>query len=126
MLGGMRLSTLWRRPAQMAELRPYLTPTFRAEPLTDAAIAVAPTLPGIYMLYRSGRLIYVGMAVSGSGIRAELEAHHRGAYGECTQHATVFDYELSDRPAEALRECLRKHGARYGGRLPPCNQAAQP
>lgn len=125
MLRAMGLLTWWRRPARSPGLRPYLTPTFAADPFTDAAIAMAPAQPGVYMLYRSGRLIYIGMAVRGSGIRAELEAHQRGAYGECTQRASAFDYEVSANPLAAQRAYLRAHMARYGGRLPPCNEAAR-
>lgn len=119
---GMRLLSRWRRPKPRAALRTYLTTALAAEPFTDEAVASAPTAPGVYLLYRSGRLIYVGVAVNGSGIREALQSHRHGAHGACTQAATAFDFEITARPAEAHRAYLREHMARYGGRLPPCNQ----
>jgi hypothetical protein len=107
-------------------LRAYLSETFSAWPFTDAAVEVSPTSPGVYLLYRNGRLIYIGLAVNGSGIRQELESHRRGAYGSRTQAASAFLYELSADPLALYRRYLREHRERYGGRLPPCNEAAIP
>ena len=104
------------------QLRPYLSPEFSANAFTDAAIDIAPTQPGVYMLYCTGRLVYIGIALAGSGIREELRAHRRGAYGECTRHSTAFDYEVSTTPLETHREYLQLHRERYGGRLPPCQR----
>lgn len=123
---GMRLLSWWRRPGQQPARRPYLAPEFAAEPFTEECIAIAPTAPGVYLLYSSGRLIYVGMALAGSGIRQELEKHRRGAHGECTRQATAFHYEITADPERAHREYLRAHMARYGGRLPPCNAREPP
>jgi hypothetical protein len=116
-----RLFTWWRRPARRPELRSYFTAAFAAEPFVEEGIAAAPSSPGVYLLYRSGRLIYVGMAPA--GIREELWRHRSGVYGECTQAATAFDYEVTGYPEQVQREYLRAHMARYGGRLPPCNQS---
>jgi hypothetical protein len=121
MLRVMGLFSRRRQPARLREPRAYFAATFAADPFTAAGVAMAPTQPGVYLLYRSGRLIYIGMAASGSGIRAALEAHRRGAYGRCTRSATAFDYELSADPPETLHAYLRAHMARYG-RLPPCNE----
>ena len=107
-------------------LRAYLSETFSAWPFTDAAVEVSPTSPGVYLLYRDGRLIYIGLAVNGAGIRQELQSHRRGAYGSCTQAASAFLYELSADPMALHRRYLREHRERYGGRLPPCNERAVP
>jgi hypothetical protein len=107
-------------------LRPYLSETFSAWPFTDAAVEVSPTSPGVYLLYGHGRLIYIGLAVNGSGIRQELQSHRRGAYGSCTQAASAFLYELSADPMALHRHYLTEHRERYGGRLPPCNEPAFP
>lgn len=104
-------------------LRAYLTETFAAWPFTDAAVEIAPASPGVYLLYRSGRLVYIGVAVNGSGLRQELESHLRGAYGGCTQAATAFLYELTADPIGLHRQYLRAHKAQYGGRLPACNES---
>ena len=121
---GTRLLSWWRRPAHEPALRAYLAPEFAAEPFTDECIAIVPTAPGVYLLYSSGRLIYVGIALS--GIRQELERHRRGAHGGGTRHATAFHYELTANPERAYREYLRAHMARYGGQLPPCNAKGSP
>ena len=121
---GMRLLSWWRRPGLQPALRAYLAPQFAADPFTEECVAIAPTAPGVYLLYSSGRLIYVGMALS--GIRQTLERHRRGAHGECTRHATAFHCEITANPERAQREYLRAHMARYGGRLPPCNAKETP
>jgi hypothetical protein len=103
-------------------LRPVVDEISIAWPFTDAAIDISPAAPGVYLLYRNGRLIYIGVAVNGAGIRRELESHRRGAYGECTRHATAFLYELARDPRARHRRYLNAHRNRYGGRLPPCNE----
>ena len=108
---GMRLLSWWRQPRQLC-----------ADPFTAEGVSLAPRAPGIYMLYRSGRLIYVGMAERRGGIRAKLEAHRRGDHGACTRAATAFLYELAADPARAQREYLLARMARHGGRPPLCNQ----
>jgi hypothetical protein len=79
----MALWSLLERIRSRAEadsgLRAYLSETFPAWPFTDAAVEISPTSPGVYLLYRDGRLIYIGLAVNGSGIRQELQSHRRGA-----------------------------------------------
>ena len=107
-----------------AARRPQLRPEFAAEPFTEACIAIAPTTRGVVQLYRDGRLIYAGKALS--GIRGELERHYRGEYGECTRAATAFDYQITPDPERALRELLREYMARYGARLPACNEVRIP
>ena len=107
---GMRLLSGWRQPRQLC-----------ADPFTAQDISRAPRAPGIYMLYRSGRLIYVGMAERRGGIRAKLEAHRRGDHGTCTRTATAFLYEVAADPSQAQREYLLAHMASHGGRLPLCN-----
>jgi len=104
-------------------LHAYIDERSFAWPFTDAAIAISPTSCGVYLLYASGRLVYIGLAVNGSGIRQELESHRRGAYGKCTQEASAFIYELADDPIAVHRQYLHAHRERYGGRLPACNES---
>jgi hypothetical protein len=103
-------------------LRPVVEEALTAWPFSDAAIDLSPAAPGVYLLYRDGRLIYIGVAVNGAGIRQELESHRRGAYGECTRSATAFLYELARDPRARHRHYLSAHRERYGGRLPACNE----
>jgi hypothetical protein len=102
-------------------LRPVVDEVSTAWPFTDAAIDLAPDAPGIYLLYQNGRLIYIGAAVNGAGIRQELLSHRSGAYGECTRDATAFLYELARDPLALQRRYLAAHRVRYAGRVPPCN-----
>ena len=92
-----------------------------ATPFTDGHLAAAPAASGVYFLYRSERLIYIGVAVHGTGIRQELHNHLRGSYGAPTQGATSFRYELTRDPVVAKHEYLQMHKDAFGGRLPACN-----
>jgi hypothetical protein len=92
-----------------------------AWPFTEAAVDVSPASPGVYFLYRNGRLIYIGLAVNGSGIRQELESHLRGAHGPMTRYATAFLYELAPDPRVLHERYLRTHRAHYGA-LPDGNR----
>ena len=92
----------------------------------EAAVALAPASPGVYMLYQRERLIYIGIAVHGTGIRQQLEKHFAGRYGPRTRGATSFEYEVTRDPVVASREHLLAYMARNRGRLPICNRADGP
>lgn len=114
---------LRHRPTVQPPLRPVIDEVTCAWPFTDAAVEVSPSAPGVYLLYRNGRLVYIGLAVNGAGIRRELESHRQGACGSCTQGATAFVFEISADPLTSYRRYLEMHRARYAGRLPPCQNA---
>lgn len=90
-------------------------------PFEGARVAEAPAAPGVYLLYRLHRLIYVGRAATGTTIRACLEEHLRGEHGACTQAATEFDYETSPYADWLYRHYLAVYLAATGGLLPDCN-----
>ena len=110
-----------RSPAH-AELRAVIDEVALAWPFTEAAVDLSPAAPGVYLLYRDGRLIYIGLAVNGSGIRQELESHWRGAHGPGTRDATAFLYELAREPRVLHQRYLSTHRERYGGRVPAGNE----
>jgi hypothetical protein len=89
----------------------------------EATVAAAPPSSGVYFLYQRERLIYVGIAVHGTGIRQQLEKHLNGHYGTRTRAATAFEYEQTRDPVVASREYLLAHMARNHGRLPLCNRS---
>jgi hypothetical protein len=89
---------------------------------SEATVACAPASSGVYFLYRGERLIYIGIAVHGTGIRQELEKHLAGRHGPRTRAATAFEYELTRDPVVASREYLLAHMAHNRGRLPLCNR----
>lgn len=111
---------LRRRPAH-AELRALIDEVSVAWPFSDAAIDLSPAAPGVYLLYRDGRLIYIGLARHGSGIRQQLESHRRGA-GMGTSDATAFTYEPAADPRALHQRYLKLHRERYGGRVPAANE----
>lgn len=118
------MRTLRTRPCEAAPDFFGFTDT-TAIPFTVEHVAAAPATSGVYFLYRNARVIYIGVAVHGTGIRQELHNHLRGSYGAATQGASAFRYELTRDPVVAKHEYLRLHKAAYGGRLPACN-AAEP
>lgn len=90
-------------------------------PFDARRIAETPAAPGVYLLYRGHRLIYIGHAPTGTTIRARLERHLRGEAGACTQAATEFDYETSAYPDWLYRHYLAVYLDATGGLLPDCN-----
>lgn len=105
------------------QVRAVIDEVATAWPFTEAAVDVSPATPGVYLLYRNGHLVYIGAAVNGAGIRAELESHRRGAHGACTKSATAFLFELVAEPLTTYRHYLEAYRAGHDGRLPPCNEA---
>jgi hypothetical protein len=102
-------------------LRAIVDERSSAWPFTAAAIAMSPAATGVYLLYSAGRLIYIGVALDGTGIRGELRKHLCGSYGGCTRTASAFVYELAPDPVARYRECLRAYREHHGGREPACN-----
>ncbi len=94
-----------------------------ATPFTPEHLALAPAATGVYFLYRGERLVYIGVAVHGTGIRHELHNHLRGSYGPPTQNVTAYGYELTRDPIVVKHEYLEMHKASFGGRLPAYNTA---
>lgn len=84
-------------------------------------VAEAPAAPGVYLLYRGHRLIYIGLAAGGATIRERLRHHLRGAGGACTRSATEFDYEAAADPIALYRHYLGVYLHATGGLLPDCN-----
>src|SRR3990172_7692213 len=100
------------------EAAPNFFAATASTPFTVEHLVAAPVATGVYFLYRNERLIYIGVAVHGTGIRQELHNHLRGSYGAGTQGATAFRYELTRDPVVAKHEYLRIHQAAYGGGPP--------
>jgi hypothetical protein len=92
-------------------------------PFHAAYVAQAPETPGVYILYRGHRLIYIGLAAAGATIRQCLRRHLRGEAGTCTHGATEFDYESADDPVALYQYYLGVYVDATGGLLPDCNEA---
>jgi hypothetical protein len=91
-------------------------------PFDSRNVAEAPALPGVYLLYRHHRLIYIGLAAAGASIRERLQHHRRGHGGPCTQSATEFDYEASTDPVPLYRHYVAVYLDATGGLMPDCNE----
>ena len=91
-------------------------------PFLARTVTRAPAAPGVYLLYRGHRLIYIGIAAAGTTIRERLEHHLRGGGGACTRSATEFDYEASADPVQLYRHYLGVYLGTSAGLLPECNE----
>jgi hypothetical protein len=94
-------------------------------PFIARGVAEAPASPGVYLLYRGHRLIYIGLAANGATIQERLRYHLRGDGGPCMHSATEFDYETSADPVSLYRHYVAVYVDATGGMLPDCNEAAQ-
>ena len=90
-------------------------------PFDARAIAQAPALAGVYLLYRGHRLIYLGLAARGATIRQCLDEHLRGERGPGTAAATEFDYETSAWARGLYRHYMATYMGATGGLMPECN-----
>jgi hypothetical protein len=90
-------------------------------PFDARRVAEAPASPGVFVLYRRHRLVYIGLADTGATIRQRLQRHLRGEGGACTHGATEFDYETSAYPRWLYRHYLAVYLEVSGGLLPECN-----
>lgn len=93
-------------------------------PFSARSVAQAPASPGVYLLYRGHRLIYIGLAAAGATIRDRLRHHLRGGGGFCTRSASEFDYEASRDPIALYHHYVAVYLAATGARLPDCNEDA--
>jgi hypothetical protein len=91
-------------------------------PFDATNVAQAPASPGVYLLYRGHRLIYIGASANGDTIRQDLQRHLRGAGGSRTRRATEFDYEAAPDPLPVYWLYLNIYREMTGGLLPDCNQ----
>jgi hypothetical protein len=82
----------------------------------------APTEAGVYVLYKSDDLIYVGRAQGGSvTIRSRLQDHFSGREGACTKAATQYRRETTANAAQREIEWLTWYKEKTG-KLPSCNE----
>jgi len=93
-------------------------------PFNARNVAEAPASPGVYLLYRGHRLIYIGLAVAGATLQGRLRHHLRGDGGYCTRSATEFDFEASADPVALYRHYIAVYLGATGGLMPDCNEDA--
>ena len=57
----------------------------------------APVKHGVYILYRAGKVTYIGRATDPSvTLRSRLQAHKRGDLGKSTKETAAFQLEATD------------------------------
>ena len=79
----------------------------------------SPAEPGVYALFSGNELIYFGRHQA--SIRQRLGEHKAGDAGPCTQGASAYWREPTQRPVAREKELLLAYRNRYG-RLPRCNE----
>ena len=79
-----------------------------------------PEAPGIFCLWDSQHLVYIGRTAARSNLRAELHHALTMAMAE-DMSATHFTYELTAAPKTRAAEVLREHFERWGA-LPRYNE----
>jgi len=81
-----------------------------------ATIGSAPELSGVFWLWADEELVFIGRATGHSTIKSCLKDHCAGDYGECTQKATHYGWEVvtfpANREAELLEDFVREHKKR--------------
>ena len=75
---------------------------------------------GVYALYEGRKILYLGAAKGGEGIKGKLISHKNNLEDECIARATHFRYEHRNEPDSRLLELLNEHKEAYGF-LPKCN-----
>jgi hypothetical protein len=78
-------------------------------PFNRRMLEGAPDEIGVYALFDSDELIYVGAAHGGMTIRACLLLHQDGALGACTMKATFYAWELTRWPSARSTEILAEY-----------------
>jgi excinuclease UvrABC nuclease subunit len=89
---------------------------------TEDNVANSPDSHGVYALFDGDELIYYGRAKGiGVTIRSRLSDHKDGTDGRCTQRATAYKREVTNRPKAREIELCEEY-VRKNGRLPRCNE----
>jgi hypothetical protein len=74
-----------------------------AQEVFDAVgIRMSPDTPGVFILFREARTIFIGMA--DRSIRRALESHEHGDKGTLTSRATTYWCEPDGEPARGIRQ----------------------
>ena len=92
------------------------------DPFTQDYLDHVPEEPGVYRLTDEDlQVIYIGDAIGeGKNLRIALQNHFDGEFGECTQKAKAFEYEVTT-DTSRKQELLDQHERPFG-ELPKCNQ----
>ena len=87
---------------------------------TAAGIADSPKEGGVFILWDRDEAIYIGRTRGDSQtLHASLADHCRGEYGNCTQFATHYSFEITASPAPLEQELMEEFGSQHG-RMPRC------
>jgi hypothetical protein len=92
----------------------------RQWPFFDYTIESAPLNQGVYGLWQSGELIFVGATDGSTSLRHCLMEHSQSKLRFAVDH---YSWEVSDDPQTRKLEVLEQFRSRYG-RLPRLNAAS--
>lgn len=91
---------------------------------TRQNVDLSPDKHGVYALYDGDELIYYGRAQGrGVTIRSRLQRHRNGDEGHCTQRASHYRREETERADEREAELLAEFRKLNRGKQPRCNEA---
>ena len=97
----------------------------QGHPFTARGIAEAPHEAGVFILWDREEAIYIGRTgATLTTIHAAIADHSAGAYGNCTQFATHFTFEVLAQPAPREQALMEEFGSQ-NGRLPRCQTVAR-
>ena len=122
MLPSMRTSPAMRKFGGQRDRRLLDSSPTTLRPLQAAAVAATPERPGVYFLYREGRLVYIGLAAPGTTVRRELRRLIEGDRPDIA--ATAFDCLAAEDPVPLYRRCMLRYVEIHDGVLPACNKVA--
>src|SRR5687767_15150104 len=92
---------------------------------TSRGIADAPHEAGVFILWDREEAIYIGRTGGTiTTIHAALADHLAGAYGNCTQFATHFSFEVLAQPAPREQALMEEFGSQ-NSRLPRCQSVVR-
>jgi excinuclease UvrABC nuclease subunit len=88
---------------------------------TPQNLGKVPDRAGVYKLYSSRGIIYIGRSSGGkTTIKDRLKSHYSGYEGRCTKHFSYFRYAQTTADKRYEEELLNDYKKRYG-KYPCCN-----
>jgi len=77
-------------------------------------ISIAPSLPGVFMMHASMKILYIG---GSKNIRETLEEHFNHS---CISDATRFRFMQTNDYEKTKLDLIRDYKERHEGKLPRC------
>lgn len=92
----------------------------RKWPFLDYVIESAPLDPGVFALWHTEELVFIGAAVT--SIRQCVMEHFSGEHGPEARMADHYSWEVAKDPEARQQELIVQFAALHGGRWPRLNK----